>query len=70
MLPAFFRTFMLTITNPITIMAFGPVFVAANAVVEEGNLAASLGSHRRRVCRFGVLVLDRCAAASIWAAIT
>jgi len=36
---SFFRTFMLTITNPITIMAFGPVFVAANAVVEEGNLA-------------------------------
>lgn len=35
---SFFRTFMLTITNPITIMAFGPVFVAANAVVEEGNL--------------------------------
>jgi len=35
---SFFRTFMLTITNPITIMAFGPVFVAANAVVEEGNM--------------------------------
>lgn len=38
---SFFRTFMLTITNPITIMAFGPIFVAANAVVKEGDLVAA-----------------------------
>ena len=38
---SFFRTFMLTVTNPITIMAFGPIFVAANAVVNEGDLVAA-----------------------------
>ncbi|HVO14352.1 MAG TPA: LysE family transporter [Alphaproteobacteria bacterium] len=37
----FISTFALTITNPITIMSFGPVFVAANAVVEPGSLAAA-----------------------------
>lgn len=38
---SFTRTFMLTITNPITILAFGPIFVAANAVVEKGDIIAA-----------------------------
>lgn len=37
----FISTFALTITNPITIMSFGPVFVAANAIVQPGSLAAA-----------------------------
>jgi len=51
---SFFRTFMLTITNPITIMAFGPVFVAANAVVEEGNLVQAWAL----LFGLGLVVLD------------
>lgn len=38
---SFIRTFMLTITNPITILAFGPIFVAADAVVKDGDLVAA-----------------------------
>ncbi len=34
-------TFLLTITNPITILSFGAVFVVAEAVVKEGDLAAA-----------------------------
>lgn len=34
-------TFALTITNPITILSFGPVFIAAGAVVQEGQLAGA-----------------------------
>ena len=34
-------TFVLTITNPITILSFGGVFVVAEAVVGEGDLAAA-----------------------------
>lgn len=34
-------TFLLTITNPITILSFGAVFVVAEAVVQEGDLAAA-----------------------------
>ena len=37
----FISTFALTITNPITIMSFGPVFVAANAIVQPGDLIAA-----------------------------
>jgi len=33
--------FVLTITNPITILSFGAVFVAADAVVADGDLAAA-----------------------------
>lgn len=35
-------TFALTITNPITILSFGPVFVAVGAVVHDGNLASAV----------------------------
>lgn len=34
-------TFILTITNPITILTFSPVFLAVGAVVTEGDLAAA-----------------------------
>ena len=34
----FASTFALTITNPITILSFGPVFIAAGAVVQDGQL--------------------------------
>ncbi len=34
-------TFLLTITNPITILSFGAVFVVAEAVVSKGDLAAA-----------------------------
>ncbi|MDJ0947721.1 MAG: LysE family transporter [Alphaproteobacteria bacterium] len=34
-------TFLLTITNPITIISFGAVFVVAEAVVSEGDLGAA-----------------------------
>ena len=34
-------TFALTITNPITILSFGPVFVAAGAVVRDGYLVGA-----------------------------
>ena len=34
-------TFLLTITNPITILSFGGVFVLADAVVRQGDLAAA-----------------------------
>jgi len=34
-------TFALTITNPITILSFGPVFVAAGAVVRDGYLSGA-----------------------------
>jgi len=37
----FISTFVLTITNPITILSFGAVFVAADAVVGKGDLAAA-----------------------------
>lgn len=37
----FMSTFVLTITNPITILAFGPVFVAVGAVVKDGSLLSA-----------------------------
>ncbi len=37
----FLSTFFLTLTSPITILAFGPVFVALEAVVPKGDLAGA-----------------------------